>query len=673
MTRPSTQHRQWEQVRAAARRALVDYFTSTAPGAGAEFESALAALAALETGHPGASGWLSPLVRVLAPDQEPFPTRRHAVPMLSLANLYSVDELLEWERSLRRLIPDRPAPAYVAELKVDGLAISLLYERGRLAAAVTRGDGSQGEDVTRNVKTIRGVPLRLQEPLTLEVRGEVYYTLRNFNQLNVERERAGEAAFKNPRNAAAGTLRMLDSGAVGRRRLDVVVYALAAGPEPEPSAPAAPPTHQGTMAWLAGLGFPISEHLRRCDSAHAVAEYYAAWERNRQTLDFHIDGIVVKVDDLALYPVLGSTAKSPRWAAALKFEAEQVTTRLLGVEVGVGRTGVLTPVAILAPVPLGGTTVSRATLHNYDQIARLDLQIGDTVYLVKGGEIIPKVIGVDPSARAGAVLRPIARPAACPSCGAEPRQGDGEVDYYCPNPGCPAQRAERIRHFASRRAMDIESLGPALIEQLLGQGLIATVADLYLLEAPDLAALDRMGQKSAENVIAGIAASKERPLDRLLHGLGIPQVGARTARVLARHFGTLDALRAASVEDLENLNEIGTVTAQAIHDFFRDPIQTELIRLCIERGVAPSPVEQAGGAGVPLAGKTVVITGTLSEPRAVWKDRLEAHGATVTGSVSKKTGFLLAGADPGSKLKTATELGVTVVSEDEMLGLLQGG
>ncbi|HEX7926081.1 MAG TPA: NAD-dependent DNA ligase LigA, partial [bacterium] len=560
--------------------------------------------------------------------------------------------------------PDRPPPAYMAELKVDGLAIALIYENGELVSAVTRGDGQTGEDVTPNAKTIPTLPHKLKKPLNLEARGEVYYSLTAFKQLNEDREAAGEATFKNPRNAAAGTLRTLDSSEVSQRKLDLVVYALAGEPQEK--------THSGTLEWLGKLGFPVSAERRKCKTLADVAKYYQHWSEARADLDYMIDGVVVKVDDLGLYDTLGMTAKSPRWAAALKFETEQVTTKLLEVTWQVGRTGVLTPVANLEPVLLGGTTVSRATLHNMDQIRLLDLKVGDAVYLVKGGEIIPKVIGVDTSKRKGKE-KTIDPPKKCPSCGSTPVHLEGEVDHLCVNPLCPDQRAERIRHFVSRRAMDVESVGPALIEQLLATGLIETYADLYALTVKQLAGLERMGQKSAQNVFDALEQSKTRPLDRFLHGLGIRMVGERTARVLARHFKSLDAIEAASLEDIDNVNEIGTVTAQAIFDFFHDSKQLKLIRQCLKLGVDPQPLEAGGRESAALSGKTVVITGTLSEPRNVWKDRLERAGATVTGSVSKKTDFLLAGESAGSKLDVAKEHGVRIVSEEEMAAMIGKG
>ena len=631
------------------------------PAGSAALPDLEARIATIERANPALRDWDSPALRILPPPQDPFPPRRHATPMLSLANVYSVAELRDWEAGLRRQVPDAE-PTYVAELKVDGLAISILYEDGRLAHAVTRGDGNEGEEVTRNVKTIQGLPHRLPEPMPLEVRGEVFYPIGQFARLNAARERLGEAAFKNPRNAAAGTLRMLDSATVGQRMLQVAIYGIA-GEEPHA-------THMEALEWLRGLGFPVSKHATRCASVEEVEEYYDHWFTARGELDFQIDGIVVKVDDLALRRRLGFTAKSPRWAAALKFETERQETTLKDVVWQVGRTGALTPVAHLTPVELGGTTVSRATLHNFDQIGRLGIQLGDLVYVEKGGEIIPKVVGVNDAARKDRDVRPVAPPATCPECGHAVEHIEDEVDFHCPNPLCPAQRFERIRHFASRRAMDIESLGPALIEQLLAQDLIHSVADLYLLKADELRQLERMGEKSSQRVIDAIAESRTRPLERLLFGLGIRYVGERTARLLARRYRSLEALGRASAEELEEIDEIGAVIAKSVWLYFQDPQHLTIIRKLLEAGVAPQAPAAPQGAA-PLAGKTIVITGTLSLPRNEWKDRLELAGAKVTGSVSAKTDFVLAGADPGAKLDKAQRLEVAVLSEADINAMLE--
>ncbi|MBI3993084.1 MAG: NAD-dependent DNA ligase LigA [Candidatus Lambdaproteobacteria bacterium] len=688
MTPPQPARDTLHHLRAQLRHCLLAYYAQDAPvRSDADYDRLVAQVRALEQAQPRLRDWDSPDVRVEAPVQDAFPERRHALPMLSLANVYSVEELRAWAAGLQRLLPPQTAPRYVAELKIDGLAISIRYEQGRLAAAVTRGDGTSGEEVTRNMRTVRGLPHTLPEPLTLEVRGEVYYPLSQFQRLNEERERQGEPAFKNPRNAAAGTLRMLDSTIVGQRNLQVAVYALAVGPTRE--------THTATMGWLRGLGLPVSDLLRPCATLQEVEDFYAHWFQARHALDFQIDGVVVKLDDLALREAAGSTSKSPRWACALKFATERVQTTLEDVEVGVGRTGVLTPIAHLKPVQLGGTTVSRATLHNYDQIARLDLQLGDAVYVEKGGEIIPKVVGVDLAARAAGSHRPIAPPAACPSCGMAPLRLEDEVDYHCPNPLCPAQQQERILHFVSRKAMDIEGVGPALVELLVAEGLVSSYADLYrltveqvhralkahraaLAEQKGTAAARKAGPKRKQeearqprNIIEAIESSKTRPLERFLHALGIRYVGERTAQLLARRFGALEALRQAGVEELEDINEIGAVTAASVHGFFHDPQQWELIARCLEAGVAPVAPAAAGGGGA-LTGKTVVITGTLTVPRGRWKETLEAAGATVTGSVSSRTDYVLAGENPGSKLDKARALNVAVLGEDEMNRLLAG-
>jgi len=651
-----------EADRRHLRDALVAYYGDGEPlCSDAEYDALAARVAEREAKEPHLRDWDSPTTVVRPPPQDPFPTREHRTPMRSLANVYSIEELREWEASLLRLLPDAQ-PVYLTELKVDGLAIALVYERGRLASAVTRGDGTMGEEVTRNIKTVRRLPHRLPEPLDLEVRGEVYYDLADFRNVNEARERLGEQPFKNPRNAAAGTLRTLDTTQVGERRLNVAIYALAS------ESPHA--TDSETLAWLGKLGLPISAPLHRYESLDAVAELYEQTLERRHRLDFQIDGLVVKVDQLDLRERAGFTSKSPRWAVALKFGAEQAETTLEDVGIGVGRTGVLTPVAHLTPVLLAGTTVSRATLHNYDQIARLDLQIGDRVILEKGGDIIPKVVSVVLDARKHGSRRPIESPAECPSCRSQPVRLEGEVDWHCVNPACPEQRAERIRHFVSRGAMDIESVGPALIDQLLERGWVETYADLYELTAEKLEQLERMGKKSAANVMRAIEQSKHRPLDKFLNGLGIRYVGERTARVLARHFGGIEALEAASVEDFENVSEIGAVTAKSLHTFFHDPQQLALVHRCLELGVQPEPLEQGSGP-MPLAGRTVVITGTLSAPRTQWKERLERAGASVTGSVSAKTDYLLVGESPGSKLDAANKHGVTVLDETQMTELLE--
>lgn len=613
--------------------------------------------------------WNSPRQLVFPPSQNPFPARVHAHPMLSLANAYSFKDFSEWETSLKKMLSADLTPAYTAELKIDGLAISLIYEEGQLVAAVTRGDGKQGDVVTENIRTIASIPHKVAEKGVLEVRGEVYFALKDFRQLNAQLEAENEEPLKNPRNAAAGTLKMMDTTLVGQRGLSLAIYGVAT---PSPCQ-----THAETLAWLKGLGFPVLAHVREFDSTEGVWGFYEEAIHTRESgvegegdgYGFQIDGLVVKVNQLALREMVGFTSKSPRWAVALKFPAERAKTRLNGVELGVGRTGNLTPVALLDPVQVAGTVVARASLYNYDRVAELDLRIGDEVFLEKGGDIIPKVVDVNTEAPGRDALEKITPPDQCPVCHTTALKLEGEVDYYCPNFECPAQRAERIAHFVSRKAMDIETLGPALIEQLLKKEWVSSFADLYTLKKEQLQTLERMGEVSAGNVIQGIEASRKRPLERVIFSLGIRHVGARTGQVLARHFETLENFLNANSEDLQNIGEIGQTTAESIRDFFQNPATAHLLGELLARGVEPqSPLKREGGA---LAGKVVVITGKLVENRTRWKERLEEAGAKVTGSVSVKTDFLLVGEKPGSKLKAAQEHGVNVVDETQMQALLE--
>jgi len=662
MSRASSSRESLASARREYHQALLQYYTQPEPALSDEDYDALKAhISGIEAGHPQWRDWNSPSLRVRSAASETFPERAHRIPMLSLPKAYNVEELRDWNRQVEKLAEGRPF-SYVAELKVDGVAISLIYEKGKLLSAVTRGDGTVGEEVTPNAKTIRSLPVRLNQPLDLDVRGEVFYRLDAFERMNRQRERTGEATFKNPRNAAAGTLRTLETSEVGSRGLDLIVYGLAADSPWK--------THWETLQNLRKLGFPVSEHVREIDKYPELESFYGHWATGRERLPFLIDGIVIKVNELSLRDHIGTTAKSPRWAVSVKFVAERVSTMLRDIEVGVGRTGVLTPVALLEPVELGGTTVSRATLHNYDQITRLGLKIGDTVFVEKGGEIIPKILGFDETRPRG--LQAIEPPRACPSCGSVPVRLEDEVDLRCVNPSCPAQLADRIRHFCSRGAMDLESAGPALIDQLLATGLVKSVADLYRLTHEQLEGLERMGAKSAQNVLNAIDASRNKPLDKFLFALGIRMVGDRTARLLARHFGSLEAVRAASAEELEQVREVGSITAASIHAFFRDPLQSWLIEDLLASGVRPAPVEHANREAGPLAGKTVVITGTLSEPRNKWVERIEQAGGKVSGSVSKKTHYVLLGENPGSKLEAAQRHGVPAVSEQELDALLKG-
>ena len=603
----------------------------------------------------------SPTRKIKGEPHSSFPSRKHLVPMLSLGNVYSLEELESWDATVKKMLGGQ-SPEYVCELKIDGVAVSAIYRNGVLSAGVTRGDGSEGEEITPNIKTISCLPLTLKDERDLEVRGEVYLPRENFDALNQQRLNSAEPLFKNPRNAAAGSLRLLDSTETSRRQLAVFIYTIAEGIPHE--------MHAVNLDFLRQHEFPLNPETKLVSSIEDVLEFCRYWEEHKEELPYDIDGIVLKVNSLKQQKQLGFTAKSPRWATAFKFTAEQAATVLRSIEVGVGRTGILTPVAILDPVELNGTTVSRATLHNYDQVERFNLHLGDHVTLEKGGEIIPKIVAVDPTLRSVEALK-IEPPSACPVCGTLALRPEGEVEWRCPNPECPAQQKELILHFVSRRAMDIDTIGPALIEQLLTKKLLRSAADLYLLRHEDLSGLERMGDKSAENVLSGIEKSKQCELGQFVHALGIANVGEKTARILALHFGTLEKLISATPEELEKIEEIGPVIAQSIFDFFQHEEQRQLIADFLERGVDPAEEKILEITDSPFSGKIVVLTGTLSEPRDVWKKRLIMAGANVTGSVSKNTDFVLAGENAGSKLDKAEKLEVSVIDEATALELFE--
>jgi DNA ligase (NAD+) len=633
----------------------------------AEFDRLLAELADLEARHPELSAPDSPTRRVGGSPAEGFPTVAHRSPMLSLENAYSWEDAEAWRARLIRALGGTEPPAYVAELKIDGISISLRYEQGLLVRGATRGDGRRGEDVTENVRTIRSIPLRLAEPVTLEARGEVYYSRRAFDRVNAEREAQGEPIFANPRNAAAGTLRLLDSRETSRRRLEAWIYAVA---EADPM----PGSQAESLAWLSALGLPVNPQWKRCESFEEVRAFLELWREARRALPFETDGVVVKVDDLALREEAGTTAKSPRWALAYKYPAEEAATIVRAISVQVGRTGALTPVAHFDPVVLAGTTVKRATLHNYEDLARKDVRVGDTVVVEKGGEVIPKVVRVDLSRRP-ADAQPFEMPRVCPVCGDPLVREEGEVATRCVNPACPAIVREALRHFCSRRAMNIEGLGEKLVDQLVTAGLLTDVSSIYDLTGEALAELDRWGEKSAANLMAEIAASKQADLSRLLFALGLRHVGEKAARVLARRFGSLDALASASIEELEAVAEVGPSTAAAIAAYFAHPRHKELLERLRARGLNFRSLEgEAPSREGPFAGKTVVLTGTLPGiGREEAANRLEAAGARVAGSVSKKTDYVVAGEAAGSKLEKAKELGVRVLTWPEAQALLSAG
>ncbi len=638
-----------------------------------EYDALERELQQLEAARPELVTPDSPTQRVGFPVQGDFPQARHTEPMLSLENTYDEGELTEWEARLRRAaaIADGEPVQYSVEHKIDGISVAVIYEDGVLVRAVSRGDGSTGEEITNNVRTIRSLPFRLNAPFRrLEARGEVFFPKDGFLAMNREQEEAGKPLYANPRNAAGGTLRQQKPENVARRRLELHFWqAVQVDGE-------RPVRHSEGLDLLARAGLLTNPFRRVVPDFAGVLEYVEAWRGKRQDLPYEVDGIVVKADAQDVRQRAGATSKAPRWAVAFKYPAEQATTVLEDVLVQVGRTGVLTPVAALTPVRLAGSTVARATLHNYEEIARLDLRLGDTVVVEKGGEVIPKVVGPVPAKRPADAAAPVP-PTACPVCGEPVVRNEGEVALRCVNPVCPARVKEALRHYARRTAMDIEGLGPALVEQLVDGGHVKDVADLYALEAGALAGLERMGGKSAANVVAQIAASRTRPLSRLLFALGIRQVGERAAKTLARHFHTLDRLVAeAQREDaaarMALLPDIGPETTASLLAFVRGAAGRALLDKLVAAGVRVDEPEAAPlAADGPFAGKVVVLTGTLAGfSRDEAKARLEAAGARVSGSVSRKTDYVVAGADAGSKLDKARELGVAVLGEDEFTGML---
>jgi len=615
----------------------------------------------------------SPTQRVGGAPSEQFPTFVHRVPMLSLDNTYSEEELREFEGRIFRQVGER-AIDYVAELKIDGLSMALHYEKGRLVRGVTRGDGVRGDEVTPNVRAIRTVPLRLHGadvPDELEVRGEVYFPRSRFEAMNREREAAGEETFANPRNAAAGSMKTLDTQVVKKRGLDIFLYSVA-------HVKGVRLTGQWqTLEQLRQWGLRTNDTSRACHGLDEVLAFIADWRDKRDSLEYDIDGVVVKVDSFALQQELGFTSKFPRWAIAFKYPARQASTVVLDIEVNVGRTGKLTPVAVLEPTPLAGTTVARASLFNEEEVARKDVRKGDTVLIEKGGDVIPKVVSVVEAKRPPGT-EPWKPPTQCPVCGTTVVKAEGEVDRRCPNSSCPAQVEQSIGHFASRTAMDIEGLGEVIVHELLARGLVKDVADLYRLRFEDLKPVFAPKAKKEESLgatalLAGIEKSRQRELRRLLFALGIRHVGDRAAALLARHFGNLDRLAEASVEQIDDIYEIGPTVAQSVHDWFHTPSNQQLLARLKEAGVWPQEEAHAERSDT-FAGKQFVLTGTLETmTRDEAKAAIEARGGRVTSSVSKKTTYVVAGRDPGSKLDKAKELGVGHVDEEGFRGLLEKG
>jgi DNA ligase (NAD+) len=628
----------------------------------ADFDALMRELIALEGAHPELASDESPSRRVGGAPVEGFATVVHARPMLSLENAYTWAEAEAWLARAERFL-GRPVAGFVAELKIDGLSLSLRYEEGRLLRGATRGDGVRGDDVTVNVRTIRTIPLTIPETTPLEVRGEVYYSKKSFQKVNAGREAEGEPLFANPRNAAAGTMRLLDSRETARRRLDAWLYGIVEAAE-------VPASQAGTLKRLKSLGFPVNPHWRRCETFAEVGAFVEEWKEKRHELEFETDGVVIKIDDRATQEALGATAKSPRWALAFKYPAEEATTVVRDIGVNVGRTGVLTPAAHFDPVQLAGTTVRKATLHNYEDLSRKDVRVGDTVVVEKGGDIIPKVVRVVLEKRPADSV-PFRMPTHCPDCGDPVVREEGEVATRCVNPGCPAVVREALQHFTGRRAMDIEGLGERLVDQLVTAGLLTDVASIYDLKAESLVELERWGEKSATNLVAEIEGSRNLDASRLLYALGIRHVGEKAARTLMGHFGSIDALAAASEQELQAVEDVGPSTAAVVRAWFSHPRHVELLEKLRRHGVRFEGEKTRPPADGSLSGKTVVLTGILAGiSREDASARLVAAGAKISGSVSKKTDYLVVGESPGSKLDKARDLGVRVVTWEEMLAIL---
>ncbi len=624
--------------------------------ADADYDRLMRELAALERqlGEPVPPD--SPTQRVGGKPREGFLKVAHSTPMLSLDNALNEGELRDFDRRVRDLLGGEPF-AYVAELKLDGLSMAVRYEAGQMARAITRGDGETGEDVTENARTIRSLPLRAPDAQTFEARGEVVMPNAAFERLNRERDEQALPRYANPRNSAAGSLRVLEPAITASRQLDYYAYFFLR--EGDYGAP----THWEALETLSRLGFKVNPHRRRCDGIEELLAFIREWEAGRDSLPYEIDGVVAKVDSVAQQKRLGWTAKAPRWAIAFKYPARQAETVLRDILIQVGRTGVLTPVADLEPVTVGGVTVSRATLHNEDEIERLGLHIGDTIVIERSGDVIPKVVRV---LREGAARRPFRFPQACPVCGSEVIRAEGEVAHRCLNTNCPARLKESLRHFASRGVMDIDGMGEALVEQLVDSGKVRNVADVFDLRKEDLLALERMGEKSAAKIVAQIDNARRQPLWRWITGLGIPFVGERTAQILARTFGSIEAIRAADEAVLQTAEEVGPKVSQAILRFFAEPHNQALL----DRLQFPVEERRVPVAG-HLTGKTFVLTGTLpTMTRDEAKERIEAAGGKVAGSVSKKTLYVVAGAEAGTKLDKARELGITILDEEGLLTLL---
>ena len=636
----------------------------------AEYDRLFRELKALEAKHPELVTDDSPTQRVGAPPLEMFEQVTHRVPMLSLDNVFNEEELHGFDRRIRERLDTDDEIEYVCEPKLDGLAVSLMYENGKLVQAATRGDGQTGEDITRNIRTIHSIPLKLRGqgyPAQMEVRGEVFMPLPGFRKLNEAAEASGEKVFANPRNAAAGSLRQLDSSVTAKRPLDMYAYGVGYVADGE-----LPGYHYDILQCLKEWGFKVNPEIDRVTGADACQRYHDRVLNKRDSLNYEIDGIVYKVNSLKLQQELGFVSRAPRWATAHKFPAQEEMTLLKDVEFQVGRTGAITPVARLEPVSVGGVTVSNATLHNMDEVQRMDLRIGDTVVVYRAGDVIPKVVRAVPEKRP-ANARVIEMPSVCPVCGSDIGKPEGEAVARCTGGlFCQAQVKEAIKHFASRRAMDIDGLGDKLVEQFVDEGLIRHVSGLYHLKAEQIAALERMGDKSAANLVAALEKSKSTTLQRFIYGLGIREVGEATALNLANHFGSLASIQEASEEELLTVADVGPIVARHIYTFFRQPHNLEVISDLQACGVHWNEVEVDQQQEKPLEGQTYVLTGTLSRmTRDEAKGYLQGLGAKVSGSVSKKTHCVVVGENAGSKLSKAESLGVDIMDEDTFIGFLK--
>ena len=658
-----------EQLRNKIRHHDYQYYVLDEPElTDAAYDRVMNRLKELEAANPKLITPDSPTARVGGTPRAGFQTVRHARPMLSLDNAFSYEALGDFDRRVRQGI-GREKIEYVAEHKFDGLSISLQYEDGILVRGVTRGDGSTGEDVTPNVKTIRSVPLRIDAALikkaklkpTFEVRGEVLMTRKAFEAMNRQQEQMGGKIFVNPRNAAAGSVRVLDPSITAQRRLEFFAYYLLVdGLEPFAK-------HSDSLEALKQLRFRASDDWKLCDGIEKVLAYCDAWEPKREHLPYEIDGVVIKVNSTGIQRELGFTAKAPRWAIAYKYPARQETTVVNDIRVQVGRTGTLTPVAVLEPVQVGGVTVSRSTLHNMDEIDRLGLQIGDTVLIERAGEVIPHVLKV---LKEGADRRPFHMPEKCPECGSAIHKAEDEVAYRCVNAACPAKRRESLLHFASRHAMDIDGLGDKIVDQLVAKGLVKDVADLYTLKLDTLIDLERFAEKSAQNLLDEIEASKKASLARLIYALGIRMIGERTGQLLAAHFSSLDELADATEEQLLEVGEVGPKVAASIAEFFSESANQKIIKKLDKYGVKPT-AEKRVVKSQKFAGKSFVFTGGLANrSREAAAELVQQHGGKISGSVSKKTDYVVVGTDPGSKCDKAKELNVTILTESEFDKLL---